>query len=270
MFKKIEGVEIAPEERITLGSYWTAERLRKASPIPLINRSIDRSLSAKSVVDTAEVKDFTNFPQVVVGKLFMKFPTGDFVGSAWVVGNKAIATAGHCLFDLSLGGWATNVVFHLHYNRGQNQGVFRVAGRASVREWVASEGKDLQFDLGLCLLDSEIGKITGRPAIAIDRDPGDLSPITGLGYPADKEICLKSVGDYQKFSEYPKEKIIGMSSELTAGCSGGPWFTKISGKWAACGLNSFIISTNPKTMFSPVLGREFLRLIDWAKVNGGY
>ena len=128
-------------------AYWTEERFRSAKPLPLPklpsppgeaeargpgarasgdsvppDGGWDRELLAFS---TSLVADMTIVPYRTVGKLFISFGTGnDFEGSAWTIAESAIFTAGHCVYDRTLG-WATSMVF-----------------RPQVQEWL------VQRDLG--------------------------------------------------------------------------------------------------------------------------
>src|SRR2546421_723304 len=78
---------------------------------------------------------FSLFPYSAIGKLFMTFPNApgankNYQGSAWAIGEKAIFTAGHCLFDHTLGGAANAVVFAGHYRQGQYLKKWTVVNKA--------------------------------------------------------------------------------------------------------------------------------------------
>lgn len=231
---------------------------------------------------TARVDDLKAYPFAVVGKLFMRFPNGALsVGSAWVIGRRAILTAGHCLYDAGGGGWASSVLFQPQYADGTSAGKWAVSRPAALREWV-SRG-DLRFDLACGVLNKVVGDVTGVAGYVANNatPPGTL---TAVGYPAeptrrhqfDGEKMWRAVGEFDPTRDpaagTTADRIVGMFNDLTGGCSGGPWFRGGEPGPVACGLNSHVRITpadNPPRMYSPYFGAAFLRLVGWLRDNRG-
>ena len=60
-----------------------------------------------------KVSDTTVFPFRAIGYIVSTWPKGNStIGTAWLFKSDAIVTAGHCVYDKDLGGWATRVTFY--------------------------------------------------------------------------------------------------------------------------------------------------------------
>ena len=69
---------------------------------------------------TAPVQDRTVLPYKTVGKMFMQFDGANSVGTGWVISERAVFTAGHCVYDKnSQGSWADRILFVPQYHNGQ-------------------------------------------------------------------------------------------------------------------------------------------------------
>ena len=62
-----------------------------------------------------KITDTTTFPNSAICYAEMKFPNSDsiYVGTAWMYGNRVAVTAGHCVYDSSLGGWLNGLEYTL-------------------------------------------------------------------------------------------------------------------------------------------------------------
>ncbi len=275
--------------------FWTKTRMRKATPIPIkvgsprmlelgkpqagqsriVPPVLPRNV-ARLLAETNEVSDITQFPFSYVGKLFMREGNRNFVGSAWVIGNQAIFTAAHCLFDDN-GTFFDDVVFHPQFRNGSSLGAVAVVQMAIDQRYIADSGgdNDLRFDLGIGILDRPIGHLTGIAGFAVNPTaqiaPGNF--VTGMGYPAgppfDGTKMFKSKGRVVRDSAPGtfEERFFGAENEMTGGCSGGAWVDTSN---IAIGLSSFVfVGENPPVMHSPYFGQGFEDLVEWAEDNGG-
>jgi len=205
-----------------------------------------------------KVGDTSRFPFAAVGKLFMTFPGGDYVGSAWVAAPNSIFTAGHCLYDHDAGGMAQNVMFVPQY----------VEGTEPIGRWVATSfeliagwvnDKNLGCDVGGCPLvgNGSIGALTGTIGAIVNQMPRE-GTITSVGYPASDpfggELMYRCDGQSAHTPPH-----LRMHNNLTPGCSGGPWVVD-SPNWIADGLNSFRWENEPEYMCSPYFGEAYLRV----------
>lgn len=118
----------------TVRSYWNPRRLAEAKPAPLparpgtakISSSGDgepRTVHASRPTGTAGGLQPAASEWVTVGRLFFHNPEngGDYVCTANVVtsnNHDVIATARHCVMDISTGAWYTNFQFAPSYNKG--------------------------------------------------------------------------------------------------------------------------------------------------------
>lgn len=274
--------------------YWTKARRAKAKPMPLkvtsaelmrmdkpeigVTRIVQPVLPgsvSKMLAETNEVTDMTQFPFSYVGKLFMREGDNDYVGSAWVIGEQAIFTAAHCLFDDN-GTFYDDVVFFPQYRDGSSLGGFGITQMAvDPRYYISSNNQNLDFDLGIALLDRPISHLTGIAGYTINPTSqiaiGEL--VTGIGYPAgspfDGSKMFKSKGRIVRDSApgTTEERFFGAENEMTGGCSGGPW---VDSSNIAIGINSFVfVGENPPIMHSPYFGQGFVDLLEWAEENGG-
>lgn len=270
--------------------YWTKKRMAKATPLELRNapkdivsktkqdgksRTVQGKLpkSAKrQAASTTEVPNYSAFPVSCVGKIFMREGSSDYVGSAWVIGDRTIFTAAHCVFDDN-GTFFDDVVFVPQYKNGSApHGNFPVVQMAIDDRYAAGTSTDLNYDLGIGILDKKISDITG--VVSFQEFPTSQvslgASVKGVGYPAgppfDGSKMYQSSGQVVA-AQSSSEGYFGAENEMTGGCSGGPWFDP-SG--VVVGLNSFVfVNQTPPVMYSPYFGTGFTDLIEWANDKDG-
>lgn len=276
-------------------AYWTEERFRNAKPLPLPKlpsppgvadargpgaRAKGKPATGDAVppdgswgrnllaFQTSLVADMTIDPYQTVGKLYMSFGAGnDFVGSAWTIDESAIFTAGHCVFDRTLG-WATSLVFRAQYKNGSSIGTWSIRLINSLNGWI--NNGDYQHDMGAAIATSPIRPTTGASGWMANF-PANQGPYTEIGYPAvsipgfnfDGEQMWQSVGAYLDGST-----IIKAEGNMTGGCSGGPWTSNNDAQRRPNGLNSHRYDVG-SVIYSPYFGDNFLNLIQWIKDSGG-
>lgn len=215
--------------------------------------------------DTELIGDVTAFPYDAVGKLFMKFGDETTAGTAWIVGDRTIITAGHCLFDHGTREkWPEAVAFVPGYD----------GSRASLsRQWAAEKIHILagwhddridkyRYDLAAVTLRTAIGASAGRLAWAGNLGRSD-SPFRAVGYPMvgvpgfafDGRRMWGCVGRYAGGTNP-----VRMMNNMSDGCSGGPWLVTRSGSLYVAGINSYRPGTSDQVQ-SPVLGRGFENLV---------
>lgn len=279
----------SPDEVRTFSTgreYWTEERMAKATPLNLpeierhpeipMNALLDereeeffegsvprnanvlnrlRDLNGKTFI-TEEVADMTVFPFLAVGKLFMTFGEQDFVGSAWIIGDSAIFTAGHCVFDRDNGGWARNVTLKVGFKNGTYNKCYAIKSSFALEDWV--NRRDFTADMAMCVTTSLIDEKHGRLG-AIAHSSEREGVCVSIGYPAARpfngQTMQQSTGNFQTISG-----LLEMKNNMTGGCSGGPIVTKQNGKFYAIGLNSHGIIGVPDKMFSPLFEDRFISL----------
>jgi V8-like Glu-specific endopeptidase len=167
---------LAADDAARMEDYWTEARLQSARPMPLprvyMSRRLREELARRDALagdsgpiiteplgpdspeavptaagfSTQRVNDLTTYPYSVVGKLFMRIGNENYVGSAWVVGERTVFTAGHCVHERQQG-WATHVMFRAQYDNGAQAGSFVLPRLATLRGWTQDE--DFEFDMAL-------------------------------------------------------------------------------------------------------------------------
>ncbi len=216
---------------------------------------------------TSRVADLSAFPYCTIGKMFMVFDGSNFVGSAWVIAEQAVFTAGHCVYDKdSDGGWADNVLFVPQYDNGSAPvGRWTATKIWSLEGW--SRSHDFRYDMAVFQVDRPIRPKTGSLGWMANFPPNQ-GPYRAIGYPASPvpgynfngEHMWQSLGGYINGTNP-----IQMHNNMTPGCSGGPWTVTRNSTVYANGLNSFRYATNPNTMYSPYFGDGFIELYNAAK-----
>ena len=128
------------------------------------------------------------------------FPDAIKYGSGNLVSSDTILTAGHCIYDETLGGWATSIAVYPARN-----GFSSPFGKVNAKSfYVSSEYLNLsltidkrrEYDLGHIKLDQKIGKITGWLGLTKTLS----NDITLTGFPTPKNR------DYKMYTQKGKLK----------------------------------------------------------------
>jgi V8-like Glu-specific endopeptidase len=108
-----------------------------------------------------EVSNTGIYPWRPSGKLYIRYPsTHNFVCSGAMIDPYHFLTAGHCVYDASEGGWATNLDVEL-----AKKDLYRPYGQAhwtyarTYNNWINS--RDANWDMALITLDRRVGSYTG-------------------------------------------------------------------------------------------------------------
>jgi V8-like Glu-specific endopeptidase len=289
---------LTAEETAKVEQYWTPDKLAEAVPLPLpivymprrLRESVRTTtnnagtgliISEPSPPDSANitptatsfntslVANRTIYPYAFVGKLFMTFSGRNYVGTGWVIGERTVFTAGHCVHDRSLG-WASNILFQAQFNDGSSAGSWALPSLGSLRGWTQDE--DFEFDMGMGISTTPIRPVTGKAGwIAnIDQIQGNINSI---GYPSQPipgynfngQNMWECNGGYIDTAD----GIMAMNNNMTPGCSGGPGMYSRSGTLYGTWVNSFRYNNEPNILRSPYFGENFLNLIQWMGDNNG-
>jgi len=300
-----------PEAVEAAAQYWTPAMCAAAKPVPLGTMTLQqhaeicRTVPPTTVLPalrvppqlpkaafttgraiTRAVQDRTVYPHSVVGKLRMSVGGAQLVGSAWVIGRRAVITAGHCVYDHGTRRFAEHVQFLPQYHRGPTVGTWTAVRMTTLREYVnLPVPQRFIYDLAAIVLDRDLPEDLGAAGYTINGllQPGLFQSVgypaePAAGFPFDGEVQWQSTGAYQPETDpaagTTRERNFAMLNDMTGGCSGGPILTTGS-EPVAVGLNSHVLLDNrgrretPARMFSPYFGGAFRRLIDWLQENGG-
>ena len=244
------------------------------------------SLAASSgfEAETELVENFDEYPFSAVGKMFFVGGRSTFVGTGWIVGRRAFATAAHCLFDRDSNDFYDNITF-IPGHDGSGAGTQFSVVESTIHSNYASRRADhLRWDIGVAIVEedlvSQFGSIGYDATGVIDDD----EMVDAIGYPASsRPLAPANNGGAIDFEDHPFDgsemwyslgEYLGasndqhsMANEMTGGCSGGPW---LQDETVAVGLNSFRLVPHDNRMFSPILDEDFLELITWLIENDAF
>ena len=267
----------AEDEIVPLVSSFTAEpwyqegSLTQMEEIPADGEEIEDDLEEGQRplnvnFTTRRVPDRSRLPFSAVGKLFMAFGGEDHVGSAWVVAERAVFTAGHCIFHRRNGIWADHVLFIPQYDNGiEPVGRWAATSLYSLRGW--TRNRNFEYDMGVFVVDRKIRPRTGSLGWMANYPPNQ-GPYKSIGYPARAISGYSFSGSSMWMCDggyITGRNPIKMHNNMTEGCSGGPWRVVNNGKRYINGLNSFRMKGESNTLQSPYFGDGFLNLYNEVK-----
>lgn len=252
----------------------TAEERRPktgdASPVFDLTEGVSSQPSSlrAAAASTTRVTNTRLLPHSAVGKLIAHFSGGYGSGSAFVVGNRTVFTAAHCIDDNP-----SRVEFIPNVGPGDPNPSRRWAVKYSYihRGYLATPSRDLRFDFAVCVTDpadDPVMPVTGN--LGWLTVPHGLPDCTAIGYPSDPpragEFGFDGIQMWQSrgpFLRSDAADLQGARNDMTRGCSGGPWVVDLgfAGGWRAVGLNSHVRSFNDRIMWSPVFDDDFVRMI---------
>ena len=126
-----------------------------------------------------------------------------YVGTAWFIGPKTLATAGHCVFLQNDGGWAKSIeVIPARFGFSTPFGTLTSTRFSAVDGWTVESQRD--FDYGVIHLDSDAtGLQIGNFEVRSFSDaPLNNVTVKISGYPADREQA-----QFQYFHERPIQRV---------------------------------------------------------------
>ncbi|MBN1524915.1 MAG: trypsin-like serine protease [Spirochaetales bacterium] len=232
--------------------------------------------------DRTQVYDTTRFPYSNVCKLFITFPDGyTCTGSGSLCGDRAVMTAGHCVYDNKHGGWAASI----RVVPGLN-GTYQPFGEAwGIHYWSCSgwtSDRNWEYDYGMITLDRNLGRVAGWMGYCYVSDSYLTPTAQGWvsGYPGDRGGSAYQFEDSGTwaFAETHSNYIL---SELDAmpGQSGAPLLIK-SGSYANCAVGIFSsgykrttgfiwTSTEYLNWFARITKARFNNFVNWQAADFG-
>ena len=256
-----------------------------AATAPMPSPSLDipspgeASISARA--GDFAVKDPSALPVRLHGKVFFRIGGQSYSCSGTVVSTRvgnAVATAGHCVFDLTAKRFADGWAFAPAYNNGSVPfGLFVAARLITTKGWARHQS--LSHDFGMAVLFSSPSGATvtqtvgGARPIAFNTNPRG-NRYTSYGYPADPKPIFNSEFEYgcnAKFAgrDRGRPRTLAINPcHMGHGASGGGWVSK--GYLSSVQSYSYCEST-PRTcafVFGPYLGKAARKLYASKAVGG--
>jgi V8-like Glu-specific endopeptidase len=184
------------------------------------------------------------FPWRTIAKLRMRFNGQDYIGSGILIANKYVLTAGHNVYDRTLGGYADRI----EVIPGMT-GTFAPYGKAIAKRmrtfsgWTNNESS--AWDMALITLDREIGKSTGYLGYAnYDNAQLNRAYVTIAGYPFDRDNGTRMwFMSGLLLRRYPHE--LNYSIDTAGGQSGSGIWRVVNGKRYVIGVHAYGVSANP-------------------------
>lgn len=129
----------------------------------------------------------TTYPSSAIAFLEVYFPGGAGSCTGWFLDSSRLVTAGHCLYDSSLGGFAVAIdVYPGRNGMVAPFGIFTADDWFVSSKWIDTESP--KFDYGVLTLDSNIGNTVGwfgmKPSTSNDTLLNHKLKVRG--YPGDK------------------------------------------------------------------------------------
>jgi hypothetical protein len=278
-------------EQHTSRTFWTADRMRGATPLDLLltpraakqlktpaadGRTTTVEPTAAPAPRATGLREGGGGGAVVKtsGRVFFTFQgrTASCSGNAVTSQNAStVITAGHCV--KYQGSWHTNWVFVPAYDNGNAPyGQWTATKTLTTPQWEASE--DINHDIGAAV----VAPLNGRTltsvvgAQGIQFNGGYNKPMYAFGFPAaspyDGTKLVYCSGNSSRDFLFSQDHSLGCN--MTGGSSGGPWFTGFSeatGAGLQVSVNSFGYTFLPNRMFGPYFGNEAKALYDKAQIS---
>lgn len=181
------------------------------------------------------ITNTTAYPNSAICYMEMKFPNNDdiYIGTAWMYGNRVAMTAGHCVYDASLGGWADWVRIYPGSNGGSSPyGVYYASVLHTDTKYIESENSN--YDWGLLEFNTDIGDSTGYFGASWTSSSMVGTGIVVRGYPGEKNAQMWSMsGSIAASGTYKLSYYI----DTTGGQSGSPVY-KNDGNYRSVGIHT--------------------------------
>jgi V8-like Glu-specific endopeptidase len=209
----------------------------------------------------ASATDYTTSPWRTVGKVFFTSGGLNYVCSASVIRQYAVATAGHCVYDRT-NGYVQNFVFVPGYNNGATPyGVWY-----NYQLWVSYGWYNNQ---GFCA-DYGFSVMQRNVINNVRYGVGDVVGYLGYTYNAGYNLAWRSLG-YPAAAPFNGQVMyyadsalgvvdssggctpntMGIGSSATGGASGGPWIYQFGNLNYLNSVNSYKYNNQPDAIYGP-------------------
>jgi glutamyl endopeptidase len=189
--------------------------------------------------DREKVSDVLDTPWRKIAALKIKAANGrTYVGTAWFISPRVLATAGHCVYMHEAGGWPQQIEVIPALN-----GDIRPYGQAISTKFESNNGwindRNSDYDYGVIILDKALSEEIGWFAFAAAEDNYLNSNIANIsGYPADLDKATKQYYHARKITRSSSRRIY-YDIDTYGGDSGAPvWMNFGENKRVAIGIHT--------------------------------
>lgn len=185
--------------------------------------------------DRVHITPTTISPWQTIVKLYITWGADTYIGSGVMIDKNHVLTAGHCVYDIFLGGWADSIKIIPGMDNGNEP--YGHAWATDMRcylDWRSFHNH--QHDFAVLTLDSDIGLQTGWMELYTSNASSSVytGDLNVAGYPADLDYGLNMYWDYD-VGRYANEYNHWYYLDTTGGMSGSP-------VWIFDGVNQYVIS----------------------------
>ena len=257
-----------------------AAPVRSEGTMPGVSRASTKIYSA----ETDRVTNVLEYPYSAVGKVLARKGNSTWHGSGWIVGRRAIVTAGHVVNKrsdaLPESQWQfyDNLFFAPEYTPQSTGPEFRLVECRIHRNFVDPRVRDhLRWDIAVAYVEEDLIRDYGSLGYDASGAIEDGEPVESVGYPLkSRPLNPAENGGQHDFENHDFDgnqmwysfgeclwtasDFHHMSNEMTPGCSGGPW---LANETVAVGLNSHGNAVHNNSNYSPIFDDDFLALINW-------
>jgi V8-like Glu-specific endopeptidase len=264
--KSVKSKEVT-QSRAEVLSYWTAERMRDAKPVPVAKGGKPGGGGGGSTKPgtATQVPAPYSGDTLTNGKVFFSDGSFNYVcsGTALVSDNESVVwTAGHCVNE-GPGGFYDNWMFAPGYHNGDSPtlGRFTAQELFTTNDW-AEEG-DFGDDLGAARVgpdgsgQSLNDRVAGRYLATTDSQSLAASrTYNSYGYPAsgpfDGQTLWMCNSPFYRWDTSLTPNTMGIQCNMTGGSSGGGWVVPATGMVHS--VNSYTYRSLKNVMFGPHQG----------------
>ena len=183
-------------------------------------------------------------------KLVINMPDGDYVGTGFLIGDRTVITAGHCVHGGKGGQWATSIeVIPGMTGERRPFGTFISNRFRSVTGWV-QDGSPTH-DYGAIILNEDVGARLGYFGFAV-LPASDLNSllVNTSGYPADLDRGLQQYYGKGRISPLESRQLKYMI-DTYGGQSGSAVYRFLNGERHVVGIHAYGGCPNGATRITP-------------------
>jgi hypothetical protein len=242
------------QSRAEVVEYWTAERMRNAIPLDVVDGAVAKKRPRLAYPFTRYEPETYNPAH---GKVFFSDGASNYVcsGTALASGNESVVwTAGHCVNE-GPGGFYTNWAFVPAYRDGARpHGTWTARELLTTSAW--GNSGDFGYDLGAAVVNTNGGATltdtVGSRGAAFNQSASQhyLSHGHPAAPPFNGERMYVCEADLGTRDNSASPATLGIGCDMTGGSSGGGW---VVGN-AVLSVNSYGYSNQPDVMYGPYQG----------------
>ena len=247
-------VKAVDQSKAAVTKYWTAERMRNATPLDVVDGVTGAKQKRLDIPFTRYEPSTYNTAH---GKVFFSDGSANYVcsGTALTSGNESVVwTAGHCVNE-GPGAFYTNWAFVPGYKDGAAPyGTWTARQLLTTAAW--GQAGDFSYDLGAAVVNANGGATltdtVGSRGAGFNQ--AAEQHYLSHGYPAAPPfsggrmfICESDLGIRDTSAD---PATMGIGCDMTGGSSGGGWVVGNS----VLSVNSYGYSNQPNVMYGPYQG----------------